>query len=331
LRFPIPFSPPRILQNRQDRRFSVATTIVFMGTPDFAVPSLEILIRNNYSIRAVVTAPDKPRGRGQELSPTPVKQLAALHTLPVLQPESLRDPAFIEAIATLNPDLIIVVAFRILPPEVFSIPRLGSFNLHASLLPKYRGAAPINWAIINGENETGVTTFFLQEKVDTGNMLLQARVPIRPEDNAGTLHDTLAHVGAEIVLHTVRLIEQGRVNTRMQDDALASPAPKLFKKDCVISWNQPAEKIHNRIRGLSPYPAAFTTHAGKVLKLFRSHVSDERSVAAPGSVVVRGSRLEVCTDDRMIAIDELQQEGRKRMGVEEFLRGYRIATGEQFA
>ncbi len=301
-----------------------------MGTPDFAIPSLEILLANNYPIQAVVTAPDKPRGRGQELAQTSVKTFALKHQLPILQPESPKDLAFIEEIKRLHPDVIIVVAFRILPKEVFTIPRLGAFNLHASLLPKYRGAAPINWAIINGETETGVTTFFLQEKVDTGSVLLQARLPIKPEDNAGTIHDRLAEVGAEIVLHTVRLIEQGKTVPRKQDDSLASPAPKIFKEDCRIDWNQQAEKIHNRIRGLSPYPTAFTMHNGKVIKLYRTHIVDENANEKPGQAWVRGSGLEVCAQDKMIAIDELQQEGRKRMGVDEFLRGYRISSGEKF-
>ncbi len=301
-----------------------------MGTPDFAVPSLEILLAHQYPVKAVVTAPDKPRGRGQEFSPTPIKLRALTHKLPVLQPESLKDPAFVASIQALNPDLIIVVAFRILPKEIFAIPRLGSFNLHASLLPKYRGAAPINWAIINGEKETGVTTFFLQEKVDTGNVLLQARLPITPGDNAGTIHDKLAEVGAEIVLHTVRLIEQGKAVTRRQDDTLASPAPKIFKEDCKIDWNHSAGTIHNRIRGLSPHPAAFTMREGKVIKVFQSHVLDAAASGFPGEVKVGDSGLEVCTADGMIAIDELQQEGRKRMGVEEFLRGYKIRSGEKF-
>ncbi|MFN0156966.1 MAG: methionyl-tRNA formyltransferase [Bacteroidota bacterium] len=303
--------------------------IVFMGTPDFAVPGLDLLIKSGFEIPAVVTAPDKPRGRGQQLSPTPIKELALRHGLPILQPESLKDPAFIQAIASLSPDLIVVVAFRILPREVFSIPRLGAFNLHASLLPKYRGAAPINWAIINGDKETGVTTFFLQDKVDTGNLLLQARLPILPEDNAGTIHDKLAEVGAEIVLHTVRLIEQGKAVARPQDDALASPAPKIFKEDCRIAWDHPALAIHNRIRGLSPYPTAFTTHGDKLLKLYRSTLTDTTSTRQPGTVLLDGQKLFVATADHLLSIEELQLEGRKRMSVEEFLRGYPIRTGQQ--
>lgn len=301
-----------------------------MGTPDFAVPSLRILIDNGYPIPAVVTAPDKPRGRGQELSPTPIKQLGIQHNISVLQPESLKDPVFARHIRNLSPDLIVVVAFRILPRDIYTIPRLGSFNLHASLLPKYRGAAPINRAIINGEKETGVTTFFLQEKVDTGNVLLQARIPITDDDDAGAIHDRLAEVGAEIVLHTVRLIDQGKANPQPQDESLSSPAPKILKEDCRIRWDQPAVSVHNLIRGLSPYPAAFTTHNGKVLKVYKSKVTEERSARLPGSLVVTSTSLSVATVDTLLQLVELQQEGRKRMGVEEFLRGYKIASDGRF-
>jgi methionyl-tRNA formyltransferase len=284
----------------------------------------------------VVTAPDKPRGRGQQLSPTPIKELALKHHLPILQPNLLKDSSFIGEMERLHPDLIVVVAFRILPREVFAIPRLGAFNLHASLLPKFRGAAPINWAIINGERETGVTTFFLQDRVDTGNMILQARTPIKVEDDAGTLHDRLAEIGAEMVLHTVRLIERGKAVPRKQDDSLATPAPKIFKEDCRINWNQSAERIHNFVRGLSPYPTAFTMHEGKVIKMFRTRVLDEIARGEVGAIEVHGSAygsvggFRVCCADTMIAVDELQLEGRKRMGAEEFLRGYDLASGERF-
>lgn len=301
-----------------------------MGTPEFAVPSLELLINNGYSISAVVTAPDKPRGRGQQLSFTPIKETALKHGLAILQPESLKEPGFVEQLAALGPDLIVVVAFRILPREIFAIPRLGSFNLHASLLPKYRGAAPINWAIINGEKETGVTTFFLQEKVDTGSVLLQARLPILAEDNAGTMHDKLAGVGAEIVLHTVRLIEQGKAVPKKQDDALASPAPKIFKDDCGINWNQPSAAVHNRIRGLSPHPAAFTLHGEKLIKVYRSSPTTLQSQQSPGTVLIDDRKLFVATADYLLSIEEVQVEGRKRMPVEEFLRGYTLRTGERF-
>lgn len=302
-----------------------------MGTPEFAVPSLELLLNQEYPVQAVVTAPDKPRGRGQHLSATPIKETALLHHLPVLQPASLKDPSFLSQISTMKPDLIVIVAFRILPKELFTIPRLGSFNLHASLLPKYRGAAPINWALINGEKETGVTTFFLQEHVDTGNILLQARIPIGDDDDAGSIHDKLSEIGAEIVLHTVRLIEQGKAMPRPQDNTLASPAPKISKEDCRIDWHRPALSIHNRIRGLSPFPTAFTVHDGKILKIFRSQVLPEGSMEEPGTILVAPESLRVASTDSMLALTELQVEGRKRMGVEEFLRGYRISTGEHLA
>jgi methionyl-tRNA formyltransferase len=298
-----------------------------MGTPDFAVPSLENLIENHYSLPAVVTAPDKPRGRGQHLSPTPVKKLALHHGIDVLQPESLKDPAFVRRMSDLEPHLIVVVAFRILPREVFIVPRLGSFNLHASLLPKYRGAAPINWAIIKGEKETGVTTFFLQEKVDTGNILLQRKVPIAENDDAGTLHDTLARIGAEVVLETVRLIERGQAATTLQDDSQATPAPKIFKEDCLITWSKPAQVIYNLVRGLSPYPAAFTTYEGKILKIYRTRILDTGSSQPPGTVKIGTADLHVATADHQIAILELQQEGGRRMGIEEFLRGHKMTSG----
>ena len=301
-----------------------------MGTPEFAVPSLKILLHNRYTIAAVITAPDKPRGRGQKLSPTPVKLVALQHDLPILQPLSLKDGAFAEKMKTLTPDIAVVVAFRILPKEIFTIPRLGSFNLHASLLPKYRGAAPINWAIINGEKETGVTTFFLEEKVDTGGVILQARVPISPDDDVGVLHDKLADVGAEVVLHTVRLIELGKAHSRPQDNSVASGAPKIFKEDCRIHWEQPALRLHDLIRGLSPYPTAFTTHTGMILKIYRSHIVDDPSITRPGEVIVAGGILLVGTADKALAITDLQQEGRKRLSTAEFLRGYKISTGERF-
>ncbi len=295
-----------------------------MGTPDFAVPSLEILLHNQYPLPAVVTGPDRPRGRGQKLAPTPVKQLALRHGIELLQPEDLKDPAFMRRVQQLNPDIVVVVAFRILPREVFSIPRLGSFNLHASLLPKYRGAAPINWALIRGETETGVTTFFLQEKVDTGSLILQRKVPIGEDDTAGTLHDTLANVGAEAVLDTVRLIERGEAVPVRQDDSQATPAPKIFREDCVINWSQPAEQIHNLVRGLSPSPAAFTTYEGKTLKVYKTRLLSASLSRPPGTVRVSASDLHVATGDRSIAVLELQLEGGRRMGVEEFLRGHKM-------
>ena len=306
--------------------------IVFMGTPDFAVSSLRILLDNGYAVAAVVTAPDKPRGRGQQITFTPVKDAALHASLPILQPNDLRDPAFAATIADLAPDLIVVVAFRILPREVYAIPRLGSFNLHASLLPKYRGAAPIQWAIINGEKETGVTTFMLQDTVDTGSVILQARVVIGPEETAGELHDKLAEVGAEIVLQTVRLIGSGKAKSRQQDDRQASPAPKLFKEDGRIDWTQPALDVHNRIRGLSPVPGAWTTADTAVLKIFRSQIGAATSSnALPGTIVsVDRTSCEVQTGSGTIALQEVMLEGRKRLGIEEFLRGHRLVVGKRF-
>ena len=304
-----------------------------MGTPEFALPSLRILLEHHYEIPAVVTAPDKPRGRGQQVQDTPVKVFALEKNVPLLQPESLNDQQFVSQLKELHPDLIVVVAFRILPKEVFLIPKSGSFNLHASLLPKYRGAAPINWAVINGERETGVTTFFLQEKVDTGNIVLQARVRIGPDETAGELHDTLAEVGAEIVLQTVRLIELGKANPRRQDNAEASPAPKIFKEHCRIDWRKPAAYVHNLIRGVSPLPCAWTTHQQKILKIYRTQIADMKSDwkqhAKPGEIVrVDTHSMFVQTGEGVIAVREIQQEGRKHMGIEEFLRGYAFHVGD---
>jgi len=305
------------------------TRILFMGTAPFAVPSLERLAAEGYTIAAVATGPDRPRGRGQETLPTPVKKFALGAGYTVLQPEILKDPAFADAVRACAPSLIVVVAYRILPPAVFRIPPLGSINLHASLLPRYRGAAPINRAIMNGETETGVTTFFLAESVDTGNILLQARTPIAEEDDAGTVHDRLAAIGAEIVVQTVRLIEQGKAVPRPQDAALASPAPKIFREDCRIDWRLPAERIRNLIRGLSPSPAAFTMHGGRLLKVYRARCAD--GALPPGHVEARGGRLLVGTLDRPLALEEVQQEGKKRMTAGEFLRGYPFAPGDSFS
>jgi methionyl-tRNA formyltransferase len=302
--------------------------IVFMGTPVFAVPSLRILLEHGYAVCSVVTAPDTAAGRGQRVGPSPVKRFALEHGLTILQPDSLSDPAFAAHLRALAPDLVVVVAFRILPQSVFTIPKLGAFNLHASLLPKYRGAAPINWAIIRGERETGVTTFFLRESVDTGNIILQARVPIAPEETAGELHDVLADVGAEIVLHTVRLIETGKASTRPQDDAQASPAPKLFKHHCRIDWKKPPDEIVNFVRGLSPRPCATSGYHNALLRIYRAAASDHPPSGTPGEILASDRRLIVGAAGGAVELLELQLEGKKRMTAEEFLRGTRIAAGE---
>jgi methionyl-tRNA formyltransferase len=300
-----------------------------MGTPDFAVPSLEALIAAGHTVAAVVTGADKPRGRGQRLTPTPVKEAALRHSLPVLQPISVKDPAFASALRDLAPELAIVVAFRILPRDVFTIPSRGTFNLHASLLPRYRGAAPINWALINGDSETGVTTFFLEDAVDTGNMLLQESVPIGPEDDAGSIHDRLAVVGARLVVDTVRLIEAGTIVPSPQNNSIASPAPKIFREQCRIVWNAPAAAIHNFIRGLSPYPAAWTLHEGRVLKIYKTRQLARPPNDPPGTLSVGRRSLSVATADAALDVLELQQEGHRRMRVDEFLRGYTAESGQR--
>lgn len=305
-----------------------------MGTPEFAIPSLKVLHEQDYSVVAVVTAPDKPRGRGLHVFSAPVKEFALKQNLPILQPENLRDPDFVQTVSSLKPDLIVVVAFRVLPKEVFTIPTHGSFNLHASLLPKYRGAAPIHWAIMNGETETGVTTFFLREKVDTGSVILQARVRIGPDETAGELHDKLAEVGAEIVLQTVRLIELGKSRTRLQDDSFATPAPKIFKEHCRIDWKKSALQIHNFVRGLSPTPCAWTVNKSTKLKIFRTSLHESKlSVEGKqaGEVVhVDKTSFLVNTGSGSLSVREIQQGGKKRLGVEDFLRGYAIEVGDRF-
>lgn len=300
--------------------------IVFMGTPEFAVPSLRILCENDYSIVSVVTVPDKPAGRGQHVSESPVKRFASERGIPTLQPATLSDPEFIRTLTALQPDVIVVVAFRILPETVFTIPRLGAFNLHASLLPKYRGAAPINWALIRGERETGVTTFFLNKSVDTGAMIMSARVPIGTEETAGELYDKLSGVGAEIVLHTVRLIEAGKAMPKPQDDAESTPAPKIFKEHRLIDWTKDARAVHNLVRGLSPKPGAITFHDGVQLKIYRTKLDPDTIPpdTPPGTVLEMGGGILVATGNGGIEVLELQQEGKRRLTTQEFLRGYQL-------
>lgn len=298
--------------------------IVFMGTPDFAIPSLKAIYQSKHDLIAVVTTPDKERGRGQKVTFTPVKQFAVENDIPVFQPEKLKgNDEFVSQMKELQPDLFVVVAFRILPKEIFEIPKYGSFNLHASLLPKYRGAAPIQWAIIKGETETGLTTFKLAEKVDTGNIYLQVKVPIYPEDNFGTLHDRLSELGADVVMQTISLIESGNYQLLPQDDSLASPAPKITKEICKIDWNKPAEEIHNLVRGLSPYPAAFFIYNEKVIKVYRTEVVKEIKLEPAEFHQTKKELIVGCGKDA-IKILEIQQEGKKRMSIEEFLRGFRF-------
>jgi methionyl-tRNA formyltransferase len=301
--------------------------IVFMGTPDFAIPSLRILVEHGYPVVGVVTAPDRPAGRGLQLRPSPVKEYALSQGLKVLQPEKLRDPDFQAALAELSPDLAVVVAFRMLPEAVWRMPRLGTFNLHASLLPDYRGAAPINWAVINGERRSGATTFFLDKAIDTGHILLQQALDIPDDWSAGDLHDHLMVMGADLVLQTVRGIEAGSLQPFPQDESIIQhAAPKIFKEHCRIDWQQDAVRVRNLVKGLSPFPTAWTTLDGKVLKIYRVALSEE-TPGPPGTVLIDRSRLHIACGSRAVEVLELQLEGKSRMDTATFLRGYKGGSG----
>ena len=306
------------------------TKIVFMGSPQFAVPSLSILIENNYNVAAVVTVPDKPKGRGLKLEASEVKQAAELYNIPVLQPEKMKDSLFIKEMEKIEPDIIIVVAFRILPPEVYKLGKLGAFNLHASLLPKYRGAAPINWAIIKGEEKTGITTFFLEDKVDAGSVIFQEEIGINENENYGNIYDKLSHLGALLVIKTVDAIINGTAKTNIQNETDITLAPKIFKNDCLINWNSPAKIIHNNIRGLCPYPTAFTRYDNKTVKLFISELTDKKSNQKIGHVSASKNEILVSCADYELKILELQIEGKKRLKAEEFLRGFHFPEGSCF-
>lgn len=301
--------------------------IVFMGTPDFAVTSLERLLGGGCQVVAVVTAPDRPSGRGLTLTPSPVKKAAEAANLPVLQPEKLRDPAFLAELTSYKADLQVVVAFRMLPEVVWSMPTVGTFNLHGSLLPQYRGAAPINWAIINGELQTGVTTFFIEKEIDTGQMIFQDQEPVYPDDTAGTLHDRLMERGAALVLKTVRAIEAGEYPRTPQPTAdTLKPAPKLSRETTEINWNQPVSTIRNFVRGLSPYPTAWTLINGRFFKVYDVSVANESPFAAePGEAYTDHKKLIlVRAADGWLSINSLQAEGKRRMTAEEFLRGNKL-------
>lgn len=307
--------------------------IVFMGTPEFAVASLDILVKNGYNVVGVVTVPDKPAGRGQQLQQSAVKKYAVEKGLRIMQPEKLKDENFINELKSLNADLQIVVAFRMLPEVVWNMPPLGTYNLHGSLLPKYRGAAPINWAVINGETESGVTTFKLKHEIDTGNMLFQVKTPITKTTTAGELHDSLMHIGTDLILKTVKAIESGNYELKPQDDTQSIHAPKIFKDTCKINWNSSSEKIYNLIRGLSPYPTAYTEYIDKnnqavSIKLFITEVETTSVNSNPGTVSSDGKTfMKVACNDGYINIKELQMAGKKRMTIEEFLRGFKIEEG----
>jgi methionyl-tRNA formyltransferase len=310
--------------------------IIFMGTPDFAVPSLEKLIENNYQVIAVVTATDKWGGRNsKELIISPVKACALKHQIPVLQPEKLKDENFLAELRSYQADLQIIVAFRMLPEAVWNMPRLGTFNLHASLLPQYRGAAPINWAVINGETETGATTFFLQHEIDTGDLIFQTKTPISPLDDAGTVYERLRFLGADLALKTVEAIAQGNYpkmpQPHVQDLKLA---PKIFRETCEINWQKTRVEIHNFVRGLAPYPTAWTNFLGKNCKIFKTNLQLDNELLAPDFQEAGFEKLPYLTDNRSfllmncqdgyLAIEELQLEGKKRMNIQEFLRGNKL-------
>ena len=301
--------------------------IIFFGTPEFAAYSLGAILNAGYEVAAVVTMPDKIAGRGHKLLQSDVKKLALQHSLPLLQPRNLKDEEFIKELRSFNADLFVVIAFRMLPEAVWTMPPLGTFNLHASLLPRYRGAAPINRAVMNGETVSGVTTFFLRHDIDTGDIIQQREVEIHPEENAGDLHDKLMVLGADMVVDTLADIEKGTVRSHPQPEGEFIPAPKIFKEDCRIIWDNPAEKVHNQIRGLAPYPAAFTNmvleHKGEIeLKIFRSRIAEDMQAMAPGEIHIEKNRLFVGTATAPLEILNLQPAGKRAMETDAFLRGY---------
>ncbi len=306
--------------------------IVYMGTPEFAVEPLKRLVEGGYNIVGVITMPDKPAGRGYNLQPSAVKVYAEEAGLNIMQPVNLKDEEFLSELRTLKADLQIVVAFRILPEVVWNMPELGTFNLHASLLPQYRGAAPINWAVINGETETGVTTFFLKHEIDTGNIILQRKISIEPTDNVGIVYDKLMNIGGDLVIETVDKIINGNLETTPQDESIElKPAPKIFKDTCKIDWNKSSVEIHNLVRGLSPYPAAFTMVKDDKdrelgLKIFETEVLNEKSDLPAGTIISDGKTLKVVTADGVLKLIKVQLAGKKAMMAEDLLRGTMIRS-----
>jgi methionyl-tRNA formyltransferase len=292
-----------------------------MGTPDFAIPSLKILSKSKHKILAVVTTPDKEKGRGRKVSFSAVKKYALENNIKILQPEKLKNENFIEELKNYNPDLFVIVAFRILPPEVFKIPKFGSFNLHASLLPKYRGAAPIQWALINGEKETGVTTFSLEEKVDTGNVYIQEKIEIEEDDDFGTLHDKLSALGADVVLGTVDLLESGDFVLKEQTGNKVTYAPKITKEITEIDWNKNAEDIHNLVRALSPYPGASFYYNDRMFKIYKTKVLKNEELSH-GKIQQSKEELIIGCGKDSLSILEVQMEGKNKLNIAEFLRGY---------
>ena len=325
------------MNNEKHAADKAALRIVYMGTPEFAVEPLRRLVEGGYHVVGVITMPDKPAGRGYKVQHSAVKQYALSQGLPLLQPEKLKDEAFLEQLRAWKADLQIVVAFRMLPEVVWSMPRLGTFNLHASLLPQYRGAAPINWAVMNGETETGATTFFLKHEIDTGAVIRQTRIPIADTDDVGTVHDRLMKVGGDLVVETVDAILDGSAQAIPQEQMAVEgelhPAPKIFKDTCRIDWAQPTKRVYDHVRGLSPYPGAWTelvspSGESTILKIFEAEKVDEPHALEPGTIVTDGEKLlRVATGSGLVAVRSLQQAGKKRLKADEFLRGFRL-TGD---
>lgn len=311
--------------------------LIYFGTPEFAASQLEAILQAGYEVAAVVTMPDKPAGRGKKIQFSDVKKTAMEHQLPLLQPEKLKDPVFLQALESYRADLFVVVAFRMLPAVVWKMPPLGTFNLHASLLPQYRGAAPINHAIINGETETGLTTFFLNEEIDKGKVIMRQSVTIRPDETAGELHDELMLLGNRLVVETIQKIESNDIQPITQeelaDNAVLKDAPKIFKDFCNIHWDRDCQSIYNHIRGLSPYPAAHTclkSDTGETLdlKIYKAEIESRQHSEQPGTVVTdHKNYLKIAANDGFILLNTLQQAGKKAMNVEEFLRGIRLSGG----
>ncbi len=303
-----------------------------MGTPDFAVASLKALLDAGFEIAGVITAPDKPAGRGQKINESAVKKYASEKGLKILQPVKLKDPDFLNELRALGADLQVVVAFRMLPEQVWNMPPRGTINLHASLLPQYRGAAPINWAIINGEKESGVSTFFLQQEIDTGDILFSEKVPIGDQETAGDLHDKLMNTGAALLVKTVKAVETGDYKEEAQQtlinekgDTELKKAPKIFKENCLIDWNQPVQQVFNLIRGLSPYPTAFCHLNEKTLKIFDAEIHEQEPGIQPGAFLTDNKKfLRFACRDGFISVKDVQLEGKKRMNIEEFLRGTKL-------
>lgn len=309
--------------------------IVFLGTPDFAVDSLRRLVEGGYNIVGVVTMPDKPAGRGHRMLQSPVKQYAVENGLRLMQPVNLKAPEFVEELRSLNADLFIVIAFRMLPEVVWQMPPLGTFNLHASLLPKYRGAAPINRAVMAGDSTTGVTTFMLRHEIDTGDILRQESIEIGPDENVGSVHDRLMALGADLTIDTVEHILAGDLTPRPQEELIGgsepTPAPKIFAADMVIDWTQPAAKVHNHVRGLAPYPAARTelqsdTSAPEAVKIYATRLTDAAATEPAGTITAESGRMLVHTSDKLLEVLELQVAGKKRLSAADFLRGARLVN-----